>query len=410
MRSLSRLLLVLLPHLSRAQYRGRQCSLDTLPVILARNSITGNFTVVKRLAVDAIDFEDGQFRLLEGADFGYSEGNLRRSSFPGLSLSNGNTEDIRDLLYQDVFDRNATTDSGDMALGDLFYARECNCFEPEYETVYCPFATYLCQAPSRRYSIQIPGCMTEPKGRERSITIFQGLIISYGLLIACIFGAGLGRSSIDYMLSCCIPGWNRFLATRMLRRNPNRARAFIRNSWVRRRRMWERRADHTEAQIEDATVAAAMAQAEAEAEKPTSLALRTKLYKGGLHRLEGRLRSTKDEESSVGRMSLSPSHSSEHGEDDEDDDENCTICFAPLLDGDRVGALPCDHIFHAECLKTWLQRRNVCPLCQKKDVATPRFDEVDNDSSTDLEDFSSLPPAARETPPNGEEENPTVET
>jgi hypothetical protein len=367
--------------------------------------MTGNFTVVKRLAADAIDLEDGQFRSLEEADFGYSESNLRRSSFPGLSLSNGNIEDIPNLLDEDVFDQNATTDT---AFGDLFYARECNCFEPEYETVYCPFATYLCQAPSRSYSIQIPGCMTEPKGRKRSRDIFQVLVIFYAISFACICGTGYGFGSIHYMLSCCIPGWNRFVASRMLRRNPGRARALIRDNFLRRRRMLERRADHAEAQIEGATVAAAiMAQEEAKEEKPTSLALRTKLYKDdGLHRRRGSLRSTKEDESSVRRMSFSPSRSSEHGEDDEDEDaENCTICFAPLLDGDRVGALPCDHIFHAECLKMWLQRRNVCPLCQTKDVATPRFDKVDHDSSTYyLEESSFSLPAEGETPPNGEDE------
>jgi hypothetical protein len=112
---------------------------------------------------------------------------------------------------------------------------------------------------------------------------------------------------------------------------------------------------------------------EAKEEKSTSLALRTKLYKGGLHRWKGSLRSTKDEESSVRRMSFSESHSSEHGEDG--NEENCTICFAPLLDGDRVGALPCDHIFRTDCLKMWLQRRNMFPLCQTKDVATPWFDK-----------------------------------
>jgi hypothetical protein len=117
---------------------------------------------VKRLAADATDLEDGQFRLLEEADFGYEEadfgheeadfdcsgGNLRRASFPGLCLSNGNTEDTRNLLDEDVFDRNTTTDFGDMALGELFHARECNCVEPEHDTVCCPFATDLCQAPS----------------------------------------------------------------------------------------------------------------------------------------------------------------------------------------------------------------------------------------------------------------------
>jgi hypothetical protein len=59
---------------------------------------------------------------------------------------------------------------------------------------------------------------------------------------------------------------------------------------------------------------------------------------------------------------------------DEDDDESfdCTICLASVDDGDKVGILPCSHIFHAECLAQWIQRRNVCPLCQTAEIASPR--------------------------------------
>jgi Ring finger domain len=59
---------------------------------------------------------------------------------------------------------------------------------------------------------------------------------------------------------------------------------------------------------------------------------------------------------------------------DWDDNNTCTICYAPLEDGDRVGALPCGHEFHVHpCLKHWLTRRNVCPLCLAENIATPRF-------------------------------------
>ena len=62
--------------------------------------------------------------------------------------------------------------------------------------------------------------------------------------------------------------------------------------------------------------------------------------------------------------------------DDDDDDINnddndidsleephCTICFVPLQEGDKIGDLGCPHTFHAECLTTWVARRNACPLC-----------------------------------------------
>ncbi|KAL7491937.1 hypothetical protein ACHAWT_001212 [Skeletonema menzelii] len=63
----------------------------------------------------------------------------------------------------------------------------------------------------------------------------------------------------------------------------------------------------------------------------------------------------------------------ETGDTSEDDESfDCTICLAPVEDGEQVGVLPCSHIFHAECLSNWIQRRNVCPLCQATEIASPR--------------------------------------
>ncbi len=38
--------------------------------------------------------------------------------------------------------------------------------------------------------------------------------------------------------------------------------------------------------------------------------------------------------------------------------EVCTICLVNLEPGDRIGALPCNHSFHVDCLKTWVLWRN----------------------------------------------------
>lgn len=45
----------------------------------------------------------------------------------------------------------------------------------------------------------------------------------------------------------------------------------------------------------------------------------------------------------------------------------CTIC---LEEGDKKGwyALPCGHVFHRLCIKTWLVQKNCCPVC-KRDVS-----------------------------------------
>ena len=80
-------------------------------------------------------------------------------------------------------------------------------------------------------------------------------------------------------------------------------------------------------------------------------------------------------ESADDTLSTPADHSEGH-HDDEDDDDCCVICFAPFENGDRVGRLPCTHIFHVDCLKVWLQRKNSCPLCQTQRIATPRYDEI----------------------------------
>mmetsp|Transcript_42233 Transcript_42233/g.86863 ORF Transcript_42233/g.86863 Transcript_42233/m.86863 type:complete len:213 (-) Transcript_42233:127-765(-) len=48
----------------------------------------------------------------------------------------------------------------------------------------------------------------------------------------------------------------------------------------------------------------------------------------------------------------------------------CAICFEELESGDDAGSLPvqlpCGHLFHAACVKTWLVTRNRrCPMCNQ---------------------------------------------
>jgi hypothetical protein len=55
--------------------------------------------------------------------------------------------------------------------------------------------------------------------------------------------------------------------------------------------------------------------------------------------------------------------------------QDCMICLAEFQSGERVGDLPCGHVFHVEpCLKQWIVRKNHCPLCQANDLALPCVD------------------------------------
>ncbi|VVC36318.1 Zinc finger, RING-type,Zinc finger, RING-CH-type,Zinc finger, RING/FYVE/PHD-type [Cinara cedri] len=44
--------------------------------------------------------------------------------------------------------------------------------------------------------------------------------------------------------------------------------------------------------------------------------------------------------------------------------EQCPICLSPYQLEQKALTMPCDHVFHEECLKTWLKKSNFCPLCK----------------------------------------------
>jgi hypothetical protein len=44
--------------------------------------------------------------------------------------------------------------------------------------------------------------------------------------------------------------------------------------------------------------------------------------------------------------------------------KDCVICVEPFALGSQFVRLPCGHLFHGECVKAWLQRRNTCPTCR----------------------------------------------
>ena len=68
-------------------------------------------------------------------------------------------------------------------------------------------------------------------------------------------------------------------------------------------------------------------------------------------------------------------------EEDENDENTCSICFGKIEYGERVGELSCNHVFHVDCLKGWLSRRNVCPLCLQPNIATPEFASDQDDAN-----------------------------
>lgn len=48
-------------------------------------------------------------------------------------------------------------------------------------------------------------------------------------------------------------------------------------------------------------------------------------------------------------------------------EEKCTVCLGELKKDDMVWELNCKHVFHQDCIKTWLKEYNYkCPICRKE--------------------------------------------
>ena len=46
-------------------------------------------------------------------------------------------------------------------------------------------------------------------------------------------------------------------------------------------------------------------------------------------------------------------------------DEQCTVCLNNLKANENVRSLPCQHIFHCDCIDEWLMRKAACPVCRE---------------------------------------------
>ncbi|XP_060211577.1 E3 ubiquitin ligase BIG BROTHER-related-like isoform X2 [Lycium barbarum] len=43
--------------------------------------------------------------------------------------------------------------------------------------------------------------------------------------------------------------------------------------------------------------------------------------------------------------------------------DKCVVCQLEYEEGEKLVALPCDHHYHSDCIKTWLQIKKICPIC-----------------------------------------------
>ena len=53
----------------------------------------------------------------------------------------------------------------------------------------------------------------------------------------------------------------------------------------------------------------------------------------------------------------------------------CSICYCSVKEGEELNLLPCKHYFHTDCLKEWVVKERVCPLC-KQEVTFEKRDSL----------------------------------
>ncbi|KAJ4850512.1 hypothetical protein Tsubulata_050266 [Turnera subulata] len=55
---------------------------------------------------------------------------------------------------------------------------------------------------------------------------------------------------------------------------------------------------------------------------------------------------------------------SRRGAEEEEEEEviGCSICLESLVD--TASAMPCNHLFHTDCISKWLQTSHYCPICR----------------------------------------------
>jgi len=51
----------------------------------------------------------------------------------------------------------------------------------------------------------------------------------------------------------------------------------------------------------------------------------------------------------------------------------CSICLECINNSDNIYKLNCDHCFHRNCIKKWLNKKSSCPLCRTHVDADHRY-------------------------------------
>ncbi|KAG7567941.1 Zinc finger RING-type [Arabidopsis thaliana x Arabidopsis arenosa] len=51
-----------------------------------------------------------------------------------------------------------------------------------------------------------------------------------------------------------------------------------------------------------------------------------------------------------------------------EENEDCIICLQTFKGRQDINSLACNHIYHHECISTWLYANKICPICRATDL------------------------------------------
>lgn len=339
-----------------------ECGVDPEIIALRLDRERGQY--VRVVSDDNDDNNDNNDRreltVLMGARI-TSSGRIRGNNHDGLAVVDDDRHG-RDLVDDEVVP-----------------VRACSC--RDIGPVYCPLRVDHC-AVIRRYDPTVHGSLplgcVDPveKKDEFAETTFMIVVLWFSVLLSCIICTHWGRQLVHFFLSSCIPGYNPALAWFILRTDRELANVMMHRHVDSQRHLMFQRLEHISSELAadilngrdilDETQHPI--QQAIKKKQAGTLALKTRILENDQHSAE-----------------KAESNANKEENDDDEVFDDCIICFQPLESGDRVGDLPCKHLFHADCLKTWLKRRNACPLCNANQIASPRFNAMDqaaNESTT----------------------------
>lgn len=60
-------------------------------------------------------------------------------------------------------------------------------------------------------------------------------------------------------------------------------------------------------------------------------------------------------------------------------DEVCSICCDNFEEKQKIRKMPaCEHVFHKQCIDKWLQKKPICPNCNRNVRTTAQLDDIED--------------------------------